>query len=141
MEKSKAVGAVIFRKDDKISYLVLHSNLGHWDLAKGITEKGENELDTLLREVFEETGINDLKIINGFKEVISYSYNWENKLVRKKVVFYLAETKTKAIRLSKEHTEYKWLGFSDARKQLTFGNIKKVLEKADRFLNKKGSYL
>ena len=69
----KSAGAVIFRKeDDKIYYLLLHYQGGHWDFPKGNIEKGEKLEDTVRREVKEETGIENIKFALGFKEAIKY---------------------------------------------------------------------
>jgi len=149
MSKETSAGAVIFRKqDDKIYYLLLHYEAGgHWGFPKGHIEKGESEKETVRREVKEETGLEDIKIIKGFKEYIKYIFrdiyglNEEEKKkapwVFKIVIYYLAETKTKEVKISFEHIEYKWLPYEEALKQITFKNTKEILTKADRFLAEK----
>jgi len=144
----KSVGAVIFRKEDsKIYYLLLDYGNEYWGLAKGHVEEGEKEIETLKREVAEETGINDLEIIGNFKETVRYSYFPKGKekekrhkgktmLVFKKAVYYLAETKTKDINLSREHFGFVWLPLEDAITRITYKSPKKVLEKANKFLEK-----
>lgn len=150
MPKEKSAGAVVFRKEgDKIYYLLLHYQSGHWEFPKGHVEEGETEEKTVKREVAEETGIKDLKILPGFKQYIRYffrrSYGLKGEarrmapFVSKFVIFYLAETKTKDIKISFEHQGYKWLPYEEALKQLTFKNAKEILEKADEFLNSKRS--
>ncbi len=52
----------------------------------------------------------------------------------KLVVFYLAETKTKDVKISFEHQNYKWLPYEEALKQLTFKNAKEILKKANAFI-------
>ena len=99
MPSEKSVGAIIFLKDKEVKYLLLHYESGHWDYVKGHVEKGESEEETLLREAKEEAGLMDLKIIDGFKEKIKYFFKADGKLISKEVVFYLAETKTKDIKL------------------------------------------
>jgi 8-oxo-dGTP pyrophosphatase MutT (NUDIX family) len=136
MKNERSAGAVIFRKNNKTMYLLLEYAMGHWDFPKGNIEKGETEEETIKREVKEETGIGDLKITKDFREVISYFYKLKGELVSKKVVFYLAETKTFKIRLSFEHKGYKWLPFKEAVEKLTFKNAKEILKKADAFLKK-----
>ncbi|PIR72319.1 MAG: diadenosine tetraphosphate hydrolase [Candidatus Nealsonbacteria bacterium CG10_big_fil_rev_8_21_14_0_10_36_24] len=150
MPKETSAGAIIFRKEDSvIYYLLLHYKSGHWDFPKGHIEEGEKEEDTVKREVAEETGIKNIKIIEGFKERIKYffreNYNSkENKekgrkeWIFKTVTFYLAQTQTKEVKISFEHKGFKWLRYEEALKQLTFKNAKEILKKAnDRLISKK----
>ncbi len=143
MPKEKSAGAVIFRREDgKIYYLLLHYGAGHWDFVKGHVEKGESEKETARRETEEETGIKDLKFMEGFKEWIKYFFKKsygkkKGPLVFKIVDFFLAETKTKKIKLSFEHQGFKWLPFEEALNQLTFKKAKDILEKAHKFLTQR----
>lgn len=131
----KSAGVIIFRSDDEeIKYLLLKYGYGHWDFVKGNIEKGENEIETIIRETKEETGIEDLKFLKGFKEKISYFYRKGKDLVYKEVVFYLAETEEKKVRLSYEHEDYCWLPFEKALEKITFNNSKKLLKKANSYL-------
>ena len=145
MPFERSAGAVIFRKkDNEIYYLLLRYQSGHWDFPKGHIEKGEKEEETVKREVAEETGIKDIKIIKGFKETMKYFFRktYELKKEEKKkapgvfkiVTFYLAETKTEKVKISFEHIGYKWLPYEQAFEQLTFRNAKNILEKANDFL-------
>ena len=142
MAKEFSAGAVIFRKDPTgTQYLLLHYPSGlrtkkeYWDFAKGHREAGETELATALREVFEETGLRNVRIVPGFREVITYYFKAEGKTVFKTVVFYLGETKEKTIRISSEHQGFLWLPFEKAMKYLKFANAKKILTKAHEFLS------
>ena len=156
MPQEKSAGAIVFRrepsyaktsegKDNQIYYLLLHYQSGHWEFPKGHVERGETEEQTVVREVAEETGIKDLKILPGFKQYIKYffrrSYGLKGEArkkapwVFKLVIFYLAETKTKEIKISFEHKGYKWLPYEEALKQLTFKNAKEILRKAQSFLD------
>lgn len=135
MTKEKSAGAVIFRKEgNKIYYLLLHYELGHWDFAKGHIEKGESEIEALLREIEEETGIKDVRLVKGFKKKISYSYKLKNKDIFKTVVFYLAKTQSKKVKLSFEHIGFKWLLFKQAYEKATFDNAKNILKKANNYI-------
>ena len=130
-----SAGVILFRKEEKhIKYLLLQYSANHWDFPKGHIEKGESLKQTALRELKEETGISDVKIIDNFKEEISYFFKKEGKTISKKVVFFLAETKQSDAKLSSEHIDYKWLPYESAVKQATFKNAKQVLEKANKFI-------
>lgn len=135
MPIERSAGAIIFRKkEDKIYYLLLHYQFGHWDFPKGHIEKGEKSADTAIREVKEETGLDDLSVVEGFKETIKYFFKVQGKTIFKTVVFYLAEVKNEIVKISFEHTGYKWLPYQEVLKQLTFKNAKRILKKANDFL-------
>ncbi len=137
MIKDESFGAVIFRKENEdILYLLLHYPPGdnYFGFSKGHSEEGEKVKETVIREVEEETGIDDLRFLPGFKEIITYSYKKEGEEILKTVTYFLAETKKKEITLSSEHDGYNWLGFKEALNVLTFQNAKEVLQKAHLFI-------
>lgn len=149
MPKEKSAGAIIFRKEGptgcpKIYYLLLHYHSGHWEFPKGHIKEGESNEETVKREIAEETGINDIKIIPGFKKYIKYffrqSYGLEGEAKKKApwifklVVFYIAETQTKEVKISSEHTGFVWLPLDQAIKKTTFKNSKLLLREANDFI-------
>jgi 8-oxo-dGTP pyrophosphatase MutT (NUDIX family) len=135
MEKS--CGAVIFSKNGKREYLLLKYGWGHWGFVKGHVEEGEDEKQTVLREAEEEAGINaeQLEFIPSFKEKISYFYTNEGKRVYKEVTYFLVKSSEKNVKLSHEHTDYRWLPYKEAMELLTYQNDKNVLYKAEKFLD------
>jgi len=134
MERS--CGAVIFHGD---KYLLLKYGWGHWGFVKGHVERGESEEETLWRETEEETGIKreHLKIMDGFREKISYFYSRDGKRIYKEVIYFLVESDTTEVKLSYEHTAYTWLRYEEALKRLTFENDRNVLRRANEFLIKR----
>ena len=148
MPKEKSAGAIIYlMKNNVPHYLLLHYPSGHWEFAKGHIEEGEKTEETAKREIEEETGIKNIKLIPGFKEYSKYffkkSYDLEGEAkklapwVFKLVIFYLAETDTENVKISDEHKGFLWLPFTEAIKKLTFKNAKELLKKADDFGSKK----
>ena len=146
MPIEKSAGAIIFRRENhQIYYLILHYQSGHWDFPKGHIEKGEKLEETAKREVKEETGLEDIKFIPGFKENIKYFFKLKGKNIFKIVTFFLAESSPKEVKISWEHLGYKWLPYQEAIEQLTFKNAKEILKKAHELLlqnvpNRKGSW-
>jgi bis(5'-nucleosidyl)-tetraphosphatase len=139
-----SAGAVVFRREGNLTlYLLLNypgssgGVQGYWDFAKGHIEKGEKELDTVKREVQEETGLTDIDIFDGFKEWIKYFFRSGEQYISKIVTFYVAETKTSNVTISFEHTGYIWLPYDEALAKLTFENAKGILRKAHDFVTQK----
>jgi len=86
--REESCGAIVFRKNGEVKYLLLHYEAGHWDFAKGNVEKDETEQETAAREIEEETGIKDVVFSPGFKETIKYFYKREGKNIFKIVIFF-----------------------------------------------------
>ena len=136
MIEERSAGIVLFRKEEsKKLFLLLHYPSGHWDFVKGKMEKGESTHQTAIREAKEETGITDITFIENFEEWIEYNFKHQGELVQKKVVFFLAETKTKEIKISHEHSGYIWMDYNSSMEKTTFDNAKTVLTKAQKLLS------
>ena len=136
MIEETSAGIVLFRKEEsKILFLLLHYPSGHWDFVKGKMEQGESTHQTAIRETKEETGITDITFIENFEEWIEYNFKHQGELVQKKVVFFLAETKTKEIKISHEHSGYIWMDYNSSMEKTTFDNAKTVLTKAQKLLS------
>ncbi|MEA1897710.1 MAG: NUDIX domain-containing protein [Bacteroidota bacterium] len=79
-----AAGGVVTNSEGKV---LIIKRRGKWDLPKGKTEKGENIEHTALREVTEETGIQNLEIVKPL--IITYHiYSSGNKQMLKKNVWF-----------------------------------------------------
>lgn len=130
----KSCGIVVFREENgKRLYLVLHYPGGHWDLPKGHVEDGESEHETAFRELEEETGIIDVKFIDGYREQISYKFHHAGKHIHKEVIYFLGKTETEEVKISHEHQDHVWLPFPDAYNKTTFENAKNLIKKAEDF--------
>lgn len=85
-----SAGAVLFGNfsNDERKFLLLHYTSGHWDFPKGNVEVGETEMEAARREILEETGITDVRFVEGFSQTIFYNYRRDGHLVqdRKSVV-------------------------------------------------------
>ena len=87
MEHKLSCGVVVVRQTDNGWKTILLRAFHHWDFPKGIREPGEDPMQAALREVTEETGIDDLAFEWGdrFFETGPYS---KGKVAR----YFLAQT-------------------------------------------------
>ena len=91
-------------------YLLLRA-FTHWDFPKGMVEPGEEPLSAAVREVKEETLIEDLDFAWGQDYVETGPYS-RGKIAR----YYLAKTSTVEVSLPviealgrPEHNEFRWV--------------------------------
>jgi 8-oxo-dGTP pyrophosphatase MutT (NUDIX family) len=115
----------------------LHYSAGHWDFPKGNLETGENEKQTTIREIWEETSITGIEFLDDFRMTIEYKYRHGKKLVRKEVVLYLVRARTRKVILSHEHIGFAWRKFDDAMQQLSYLNAKNLLSAAKKYLQQR----
>lgn len=131
----ESAGAVLHRWPDDADeplYLLLHYPAGHWDFPKGHIEPGEDEVEALIREVEEETGIapERVQVLDGFREPTRYTYERAGRRRRKVVWYHLALTDAEQVRLSHEHINWRWLPYEGAVAQITYDDTRAILEKA-----------
>jgi len=136
--QEKSAGAVVFRDSEEGRRYLLLQNSGRWDFPKGRVEPGESELQTVRREVSEETGITDLRIVPGFRKVIEYFYRRDGKNVHKQVVYLLAATDHEAVKISFEHQGYGWFPYQEALHRASYNNSKVTLGEAEKFVKESG---
>lgn len=137
MIKEQSAGTVLFIEESKEKlFLLLHYPTGHWDFVKGKIENNESLEQAAIRETKEETGITDIEFIKGFKEKIEYNFKFNGDIVQKEVIFFLAKTNTKQVKISDEHLDYVWLNFNNALNKITYENAKNILKKSKNYLEK-----
>lgn len=136
MALEQSIGAVIkynFPADSGSSeFLLLRNRRGFWGFPQGHKERGESEIQTLTREVLEETGIRELEIQSYIGE-IRYSYfRGDGMKSEKEVRFYFATTATKQVKISNEHADFKWVTLTDALNMIDHAKLKQILARGHR---------
>ena len=112
----------------------------HWDFAKGHVDRGETDLEAAIRELREETGIRDFITVPDFQQEIVYFFrSGRHGLIRKTVVFFLAEVTKPDVILSEEHVGYDFLPYEAALKRATFAAGKELLRAAHARLTREES--
>ena len=87
LKKEKSCGCIIINNGKVL--LVYEKNRNFWGFPKGHMEEGETEIETALREVKEEVGL-DVEI--DFKKRYTLNYIIRNE-IDKTTVLYIAKTK------------------------------------------------
>ena len=129
----KSCGAIVFyRADDEDKVLLVKNKNGrYWSFPKGHVELGENEKQTAIREIKEETDL-DVKLHPGFRETSDYCPFGK---VRKRVVFFLAEALSDDVHIQESEIDYFiWVSFAQAKEMCCYENDLRVIDKAERYL-------
>jgi bis(5'-nucleosidyl)-tetraphosphatase len=132
--EERSAGFLIFHRrgnlPDDIRFLLLDYGR-HWDFPKGHVDNDESDLDAAIRELREETGIQEIAPISDFQQEIVYFFrSSRHGLIRKTVMFFLAEVTKTAVILSEEHVGYEFLAYETALKRATFAAGKQLLRSA-----------
>jgi len=132
MKREKSCGAIVFYlKENKEQVLLIkHSNSGHWSFPKGHVEAGETEVETAVREIFEETGVK-ANLDTRFREVVTYS---PKKDVIKDVIYFFGTSDSyETVKQESEVSEIMWVDISKVLKCVSYRNDKELVTKAIRF--------
>ena len=134
MTIEKSYGGVIFtRIKNEIFYVVIKHISGHFGFPKGHQEKNESGVQTALREIYEETGLN-VRIKKGFAETTLYPIP-DKADNFKEVTYFLAEYENQNILINKNELESAHLlTYPQALKMLNFQNLRDILYKANEFI-------
>ena len=124
LKKEKSCGCIIIK--DKKVLLVYEKNRNFWGFPKGHMEDGETEIETALREVKEEVGL-DVEIDKKRRYTLNYVIGNE---IDKTTVLYIAKAKDgKIIMQESEIENIKWCSFEEALNMLTFDDWKEMFKK------------
>lgn len=128
----KSCGIIIYRNNSGITefLLLLQTGSKTWSFPKGHSESGESELQTALRETYEETGITAEPDGNFREEAV---YRIGPPLDTKTVVLFLAEINGPVKIKADEIIEFRWVGAEEA-KALLVPEYSAAVTKAEKFI-------
>jgi 8-oxo-dGTP pyrophosphatase MutT (NUDIX family) len=133
-ERSSGFVLYALEQGERRYLLLRHRNGGHWGFPKGQIEDGEGEKEAALREVREETEIDLIEQIPGFREVNRYHFLRDSQSFLKEVVYFLGHVLPGEPVLSNEHLDGKWFPYAAAHEILTYENARRILATAEKHL-------
>lgn len=143
MVREKSVGLIVYRLNPQegIQYLVLYHRGSYWNFPKGHVEGAESEIETGLRELEEEAGLADVRVIDGFRQQTEFFFKEKRgeqlELIKKDYILYLAEVAMGVEpKISHEHNGYAWFDYKLAAKFLKFKGIKEILDEANSIVSR-----
>ena len=122
MKREHSAGIIpVWIKGDHVQFLLLKSKQhGHWMFPKGRSEVGEDDRATARRELFEETGIEDICLINDAVFIEKWFMSRDGQEIAKDVKYFLGIVADNCVTPQPEEiTDYRWVTLPEAQKILT----------------------
>lgn len=135
MNYIKSCGFVAYKRiENQNYYLIIKGLNGEIGFPKGHMEIGESELQTAIRELKEETGI-EVNTVSGFRRQIEYPLSLIPNTVKQSVYFLGKCISYSIIPQETEIAEAKFVSYEDALNVLAFKETKDILRDAESFIN------
>ena len=116
---------------------------GHWQFIAGGGEAGEDAIAAARREAKEEAGIPEESTFYGLESrstvpVSNFAArrDWPKDLLTIPEIPFGVKIDTTDLRLSEEHTEFRWASYEEAKKLLSWDSNKNALRELDERLKK-----
>ncbi len=129
--REPTAGGVIFRrnkKNNEIEILLIQDAKDRWTIPKGHIEEGESAKDTAEREIREETGLQDMKVLNWLGK-INFRYRRASSLVLMTTEIFLVKALGDTDKLKPEDwmNGIKWFSANEALDKIEYEDIGKLI--------------
>ena len=139
-EERSAGGVVLRRIDGRIHALLIKDPYGNWGLPKGHLEGVEGPAEAGLREVCEETGLDDVRLGPKLRKIDWY-FRLRGRLIHKHCTFFLMASEAGEPVPQEEEgiTACMWVPLLEAIDAVDYENAREVVQDAARLaLDPKG---
>lgn len=142
MKTEQAYGVVVVCKENDILYFLLLKQINpnspktDWSFPKGHEEEGENPKKVALRELYEEAGITDIKLLDLTPIHEEYEIEKDGEKRLKYNDYFIGFVKNKDVSIdNNEIGEYKWVTYEEGLNILQYKERLGVFQKAKLMLD------
>ncbi|MDD5749479.1 MAG: transcription antitermination factor NusB [Patescibacteria group bacterium] len=131
--KEVSVGGVIYRQaDDGLYFVLILDAYGKWTFPKGGIKEGEDEQAAVKRELEEETGLKNLRILGYLGESEVKVHKPDKRPYRKIIKYFLIETPDSKLVVPQvsELKDVKWFSRQEALEIIGYENAKDIFVQA-----------
>ncbi len=135
-QQETSAGGVVYRLDDGSPlFLLIRDSYQNWGFPKGHLESGERADEAAMREVREETGIENVAL-RGTIETIDWYFRFRGRLIHKVCHFFLMETgqATTSPQHAEGITACQWVAYDAAQLAISYANARLVLHRAQEMI-------
>lgn len=129
--REPTAGGVIFRRDSKtkaLQILLIQDAKDRWTIPKGHIEEGETAKETAEREIREETGLQEMRVMNWLGK-INFRYRRSSSLVLMTTEIFLVQALGDTDNLKPEEwmNGIKWFSTAEAMDKIEYEDIGKLI--------------
>lgn len=128
--REPTAGGIIFRRGEKqeVEILLIQDAKNRWTIPKGHIEEGESAKQTAEREIREETGLKEMKVLNWLGK-INFRYRRQQSLVLMTTEIFLVQAKGDTNDLKPEEwmNGIKWFPAAEALDKIEYEDIGKII--------------
>jgi len=137
----RSAGGVVVRViGGELHVLLIRDPYRNWGLPKGHLEPGEDNRGAAVREVREETGLEEL-LVGPEVTTIDWSFRFRGRRIHKFCAFFLMASGSGRARPERREgiTDCRWVRLGDALDTISYDNARDVLVQARRILRREPS--
>ena len=127
--REPTAGGVVFRVvNGKIQFLLIQDAKNRWTIPKGHIEPGEDSKTTAEREIREETGLKEMRVLFWLGK-INFHYRRQQSLVLMTTDIFLVKAlgDTDSLKPEEWMNDCKWLEAQDALDKIEYEDINKLM--------------
>ena len=122
---------------DEVLLALVHDVFGYWTLSKGRIEENEDIKEGTIREIKEEMNL-DIKLDEELGRNEYIASHPEKGKIKKKVVYFLAKTKDKDLKLEESGglDDVRWFKLDELEGLKIYDDLKPLILKAIKIIKK-----